>query len=348
MRHGAVLANDFFSESYQRRNWNETQFACYASAKSLQFDVIETAYTSRYHKNEGDLLARLVTEGKAAAAYTDPDQRFTVYDLRPLIRGVEATPSVSECGLMSRLEASRLTAAGLTIAADSSSRRLLLIVFCLDAPFAFVFLVALQSYFTPQEIAGRAVAGLALSLYAAGKLALQYQGGKLSDRWGSTRSLRLGQACIAVALISLLATPSLPVLVLPASAAYGAGSALAWPALLSHARTAPVSLRATLTAAITVASGAGLAAAFLLGFVLPENLPFDLAIALSLLAAAAGLALSSNIPAGAPALQPVRQGRGILSAVLADRARLGLGAAFFFQSLASRRSLPASAHLAKT
>jgi hypothetical protein len=99
IRHGAVLANDFFSESYQRRNWTEAQFACYASAKSLQFDVIETAYTSRYGKNENSLIQELVAQAKAAVVYTDPSGRFIVYDVRPLAAQVQPPRSLSECGL---------------------------------------------------------------------------------------------------------------------------------------------------------------------------------------------------------------------------------------------------------
>ena len=117
------------------------------------------------------------------------------------------------------------------IARDKRCRRLLLFVFCLDAPFAFVFLIALQSYFTPQQLEGRAVPGLALALFAAGKLALQYQGGRVTDRLGSRRALSLGLACIATALATLLAASALPALVLFASLLYGAGSACAWPAV---------------------------------------------------------------------------------------------------------------------
>ncbi|HEX5370113.1 MAG TPA: glycosyltransferase [Dehalococcoidia bacterium] len=99
MQHGAVLGNDFFTESYQRRNWTEAQFACYARAASLQFDVIETAYTSRYRHNEGALLQSLASSGKASVAYSDPAGRFTVYDIRGLSNLSGPAPSVRECGL---------------------------------------------------------------------------------------------------------------------------------------------------------------------------------------------------------------------------------------------------------
>jgi glycosyltransferase involved in cell wall biosynthesis len=99
IQHGGVLGNDFFSESYQRRDWSEGQFVCYARAKSLQFDVVEAAYTRRYHKNEADLLQGLVSAGKAGIAYSDPAGRFTVFDLRDLTRTNGPAPSLSECDL---------------------------------------------------------------------------------------------------------------------------------------------------------------------------------------------------------------------------------------------------------
>ncbi len=99
MQHDAVLGNDFFSESYQRHDWTAAQFSCYAQAKSLQFDVIETAYTQRYRHNEADLLQSFVTSGKASVAYSDPAGRFTVYDIRGISKLSGPAPSVSECGL---------------------------------------------------------------------------------------------------------------------------------------------------------------------------------------------------------------------------------------------------------
>ena len=99
IRHGGVLANDFFGESYQRRNWTEAQFACYASAKSIEFDVIEASYTRRYRKNEASLLQALAAQGKAAVSYEDPAGRFTVYDIRPLTSRTQPPDSISDCGL---------------------------------------------------------------------------------------------------------------------------------------------------------------------------------------------------------------------------------------------------------
>jgi glycosyltransferase involved in cell wall biosynthesis len=51
LRNGAVLTNEFFSESYHRRDWTEAQFACYAAYKGLDYDVIEASYNRNYKKN---------------------------------------------------------------------------------------------------------------------------------------------------------------------------------------------------------------------------------------------------------------------------------------------------------
>ena len=50
-----------------------------------------------------------------------------------------------------------LIASWLRTVATARGRQLLLIVFCVDISFAFVFLVALQTYFEPQHLAARAV-----------------------------------------------------------------------------------------------------------------------------------------------------------------------------------------------
>jgi predicted MFS family arabinose efflux permease len=232
----------------------------------------------------------------------------------------------------------RLIADARSIALDARSRRLLLFVYCLDAPFAFVFLIALQSYFTPQQLAGRAVPGLALALFSAGKLALQYQGGRVTDRLGPARTLSLGLACIAIALAMLLAAPSLPALVLLASLVYGIGSACAWPALLGQAHALPAAWRGSLTAAMTAATGVGGVSALLLGLVLPESLPFRVAIAIAL--AAVGLALKLSLGV-APTpertnevIEPASRTRAGVRPILAQRAYLALGSAFLLQSLA--------------
>ncbi len=222
------------------------------------------------------------------------------------------------------------------IARDGRSRRLLLFVFCLDAPFAFVFLIALQSYFTPQQLAGRAVPGLALALFAAGKLALQYQGGRVTDRLGAHRTLSLGLVCIATSLVALLLAPTLPVLVLLASVLYGIGSACCWPALLGQAHAMPSSVRGALTAAMTAATGAGVVTALALGFVLPASVPFRVAILLALLAISVALKLSLDSErefAGA-SIESESHAFGLRS-ILAQPAYVALGSTVLLQSIAA-------------
>lgn len=99
VRNGAVLTNGFFSESWLRRDWTEAQFACYAAYKGMDFDVIEAAYVRSYKKNEAGLLEQLVRDKRASVAYSDPEQRFTVYDVRPLVSATPKPASLDACGL---------------------------------------------------------------------------------------------------------------------------------------------------------------------------------------------------------------------------------------------------------
>ncbi|HEY7374010.1 MAG TPA: hypothetical protein VIF57_17750, partial [Polyangia bacterium] len=99
LQHGAVLSNEFFSESMMRRDWSEPQFACYAAYKQIDFDVVEAAYNSEYHKDEGALLDSFVASGVATVAYDDPAGRFRVYDLSRLTAGRPRPKSLDECGL---------------------------------------------------------------------------------------------------------------------------------------------------------------------------------------------------------------------------------------------------------
>jgi hypothetical protein len=99
VRHGAVLSNGFFSESWLRRDWTEAQFACYAAYKGIDFDVIEGTYTRSYQKNEAGLLEQLVREKRVSVAYSDPEGRFTVYDVRRLVANTPKPGSLDTCGL---------------------------------------------------------------------------------------------------------------------------------------------------------------------------------------------------------------------------------------------------------
>ena len=82
IQHGAVLSNEFFSESVFRRNWTEPQYACFAAFKAIDYVVVEKAYLHQFHYNEEDLLQSLVRSGRAELAYADPGGKFNVYDIR--------------------------------------------------------------------------------------------------------------------------------------------------------------------------------------------------------------------------------------------------------------------------
>jgi glycosyltransferase involved in cell wall biosynthesis len=99
MRRGAVLSNEFFSESMMRLTWTEPEFACYAAYKGLRFDVVEASYEAEYHKNEDQLLRTLVADGRVSIAYADPAGRFTVYDIGSLTAATVRPTSIGGCHL---------------------------------------------------------------------------------------------------------------------------------------------------------------------------------------------------------------------------------------------------------
>jgi hypothetical protein len=100
IRHGAVLANEFFSESVFRRSWTESQYGCFAASKGVDFVVIEREYVRDYATDEPALLQSLVSEGRASVAYHDPQGRFTVYDIQPFANERQQPSSLNECGLL--------------------------------------------------------------------------------------------------------------------------------------------------------------------------------------------------------------------------------------------------------
>jgi glycosyltransferase involved in cell wall biosynthesis len=99
VRHGAVLSNEFFSESVFRRSWTEQQYGCYVTFKGVDYVVIERAYQHQYHRNEQTLLQGLVSEGRASVAYADPQSRFTVYDVRQFASERAKPASLKTCGV---------------------------------------------------------------------------------------------------------------------------------------------------------------------------------------------------------------------------------------------------------
>ena len=99
IRHGAVLSNEFFSESIFRRNWRGPEYGCYAAFKGIDYVVVEKAYLRQYHSNERALLESLVRTGRAEVAYADQANRFTVYDVRQFAGEQRKPASLSECGI---------------------------------------------------------------------------------------------------------------------------------------------------------------------------------------------------------------------------------------------------------
>jgi hypothetical protein len=99
IQHGAVLSNEFFSESIFRWNWTEPQYACFTAFKAIDYVVIEKAYLHQFHRNEEELLQSLAGSGRAELAYTDPDGKFAVYDIRRFAAEQRKPASLRECGM---------------------------------------------------------------------------------------------------------------------------------------------------------------------------------------------------------------------------------------------------------
>ena len=99
IRHGAVLSNEFFSESIFRRSWEMPQYACFVAFKGIDYVVIEKAYMLYQPSNEQALLGSLVADGRAGVSYVDPEGRFTVYDVRRFAAEQPKPAALSECGI---------------------------------------------------------------------------------------------------------------------------------------------------------------------------------------------------------------------------------------------------------
>ncbi len=99
IRHGAVLSNEFFSESMFRRNWTNDQYACFLAFKQVDYVVIEGAFMANSPTNEQAVLEGLVSSGKAQSIYLDPQGKFTVYDVRPYVAAQAKPSSLDACGM---------------------------------------------------------------------------------------------------------------------------------------------------------------------------------------------------------------------------------------------------------
>jgi predicted MFS family arabinose efflux permease len=181
----------------------------------------------------------------------------------------------------------------LRAAASPAGRRVMLLTFLIDAPFAFVFLIAVQTYLPQDTWSGVSLPGLSLALFGGGKLVAQYVGGRLTDHIGLRNATIAGITLIVVAQAALLLSTVEIAVVLPASAAYGAGSAVVWPAVFARASRFPSDMRAQISAAMTVTSGVGMAAALALGWLLPEDLSFGIAVAGTLALVSVALVLAA-------------------------------------------------------
>ena len=80
---GAILPNDFFTESMYKKDWLPEEYESFLTQKKINFVVLEQGYTEDENTNESLLLADMVVNGKANVQFQDPAKRFIVYDVRP-------------------------------------------------------------------------------------------------------------------------------------------------------------------------------------------------------------------------------------------------------------------------
>jgi len=97
IKHGAVLAQEFFDQSQFRRWWNSPeQYSCFLGAKGVDVVLLEKDYPLKWKQNEDKILAEFEQQGKATVIYRDPGGRFLAYDVR---RARRDGAQVDECGL---------------------------------------------------------------------------------------------------------------------------------------------------------------------------------------------------------------------------------------------------------
>ncbi len=82
MRHGGVLAQEFFSQAQFRRSFRYAQYRAFLNLHRVDYVVFNEGYQKEFHTNELDLLRSLCAEGLARVVYRDPGGRFVVYDVR--------------------------------------------------------------------------------------------------------------------------------------------------------------------------------------------------------------------------------------------------------------------------
>lgn len=99
IQHGAVLGNEFFTESIYRISWTLLSYQCFVAYKHIDYVSIESAYQAAFGTNEQALLESLVSSGEASVTYTDSGGAFKIYDVRRLADEHPAPASLDQCGI---------------------------------------------------------------------------------------------------------------------------------------------------------------------------------------------------------------------------------------------------------
>lgn len=83
MKAGAVLANEFFTESQHRQVWPSPEaYTCYLATKQVDYVVISGEYDGRYRASELQMLDRLATQGHAELQFRG-DDGTVAYSVQP-------------------------------------------------------------------------------------------------------------------------------------------------------------------------------------------------------------------------------------------------------------------------
>jgi hypothetical protein len=97
IKHGAVLAQEFFDQSQFRQWWSSPeQYSCFLGAKGVDVVLLEKDYPLKWNQNEDRMLAEFEQQGKARVIYRDPNGRFLAYDVRGARRD---GARFADCGL---------------------------------------------------------------------------------------------------------------------------------------------------------------------------------------------------------------------------------------------------------
>jgi hypothetical protein len=96
MKHRVVLGQEFFDQSQFRRWWYSLDmYSCYLGAKNIDIVLYERDFKRKFNQNEEWPLGEFVKQGKAKVIYTDPQNRFTAYDVRG---AKKPNARITDCG----------------------------------------------------------------------------------------------------------------------------------------------------------------------------------------------------------------------------------------------------------